>query len=190
MTIPYHLKLPCIKMSSIMAITLTLSLRTSFETINQWARSSEYSSSINEPSLTSSIKTCIPMTSNSGLRAAPWWTPIFTEKEYDSSPSTATAVLQIWCSITTPIYQIFWDTFLPQSWLNNFSWHLNSLFKIKKYKKQLLVFRSKFFSMSSQNKHRINSVFPQHKSVFYLVDIYQLMQLTIQNLFIKLESML
>ena len=36
----------------------------------------------------------------SGLKAAPLWTPTFTENELDSSPSTKTAALQPYRDIT------------------------------------------------------------------------------------------
>ena len=66
------------------------------------------------------------------------------------------------------IYQIFCDTLLPQSKTNNFPWQpIKSLFQVNKYKKQLLIFGSEFFSKSPQNKHSINSPSPWHK--FYCI---------------------
>ena len=42
--------------------------------------------------------------------------------------------------------------------MNNFPWHpIKSLFQINKYKKQLLIFGSEFFTKSPQKKHSINS---------------------------------
>lgn len=58
--------------------------------------------SINEPSLTYSVKTYTTMTNVSVLKAEPWWTPTFLEKESDTSSSTETALLQPWCSGITP----------------------------------------------------------------------------------------
>ena len=86
------------------------------------------------------------------------------------------------------IYQIFWDTFLPQSKTNNFPWHqINSFFHFNKYKKQL-IFDSEFFFRTPQNKHSINSSFPWHKPILHFIDIYDLTQTPMQNL-VQFKSM-
>ena len=82
-------------------------------------------------SRTSLLKTCITMTNNKGFKAAPWWTSTFTEKAwwfpFDWNSSFTNL---IWCH--NPIYQIFWDTLLPQRKTNNLSLCITkSFFKIK-----------------------------------------------------------
>ena len=67
---------------------------TSFNDSPHGTRSSAYKNFINEPSLTSSVRTFITMINKIALKADLWWTPAFTENELDSSPSTEAAVLQ------------------------------------------------------------------------------------------------
>ena len=89
-----------------------------------------------------------------------------------------------------PIYQIFLDTLPGQSKTNNFPWHpIKSFFQISKYKKQLLIFGSEFFSKSPQNKRSINSPSLWHKPILHFINIYHLTQALIQNLLIQFKSM-
>ena len=67
---------------------LTYLFMTSFNDSPHKARSSAYNNSINEPSLTSPVRTSIIMINKSEIKADPSWPPTFTEVNWDGRFTT------------------------------------------------------------------------------------------------------
>ena len=98
--------------------------------------------SINELSLTYSVKTYTTVTNVSVLKAEPWWAPTFLEKESDNSSSTETALLQPWCSGITLLTKYSGTSLC----LKDQQKSKKNLFKIITPKNNRLFFRSKCFN--------------------------------------------